>query len=201
PGWDAVETPVRAHASEALSRGTVYGSLTVNREGIAPVVKINEAVLSGVLTTLRDLAGRIDAAPPTLDGILSLKGVVEVLDQDESEQERQAAEAAVIAGFRHVMTGLGDMRRREGETLGRLLLARLEEISRLAARAEAVPGRQPEAIKTRLAEQVATLLASSDRFDPDRLHQEAILLATKADIREELDRLASHVEQARKLLE
>jgi uncharacterized protein (TIGR00255 family) len=201
PGWDAVETPVRGHAAEALSRGTVYGNLTVNREGIAPVVKVNEAVLSGVLATLRDLAGRIDAAPPTLDGILSLKGVVEVLDQDESEQDRQAAEAAVIAGFRQVLAGLGDMRRREGETLGRLLLTRLAEISKLAARAEAVPGRQPEAIKARLAEQIATLLASSDRFDPDRLHQEAILLATKADIREELDRLASHVEQARKLVE
>src|SRR5438445_11818833 len=105
PGWDGVETPVRAHAAEALSRGTVYGNLTVNREGIAPVVKVNEAVLSGVLTTLRDLAGRIEAAPPTLDGILSLKGVVEVLDQDESEQDRQAAEAAVIAGFRQVLAG------------------------------------------------------------------------------------------------
>jgi uncharacterized protein (TIGR00255 family) len=201
PGWDAVETPVRAQAAEALSRGTVYGNLTVNREGVAPLVKVNEAVLAGVLATLRDLASRIEAAPPTLDGILSLKGVVEVLDQDESEQDRQAAEAAVIAGFRQVLAGLGDMRRREGETLGRLLLARLEEISKLAARAEAVPGRQPEAIKARLAEQVATLLASSDRFDPDRLHQEAILLATKADIREELDRLASHVEQARKLVQ
>jgi uncharacterized protein (TIGR00255 family) len=201
PGWDAVETPVRAQAAEALSRGTVYGNLTVNREGVAPLVKVNEAVLAGVLATLRDLASRIEAAPPTLDGILSLRGVVEVFDQDESEQERQAAEAAVIAGFRQVLAGLGDMRRREGETLGRLLLARLEEISKLAARAEAVPGRQPEAIKARLAEQVATLLASSDRFDRDRLHQEAILLATKADIREELDRLASHVEQARKLVQ
>ena len=71
----------------------------------------------------------------------------------------------------------------------------------LAARAEAAPGRKAEAIKARLYEQVATLLSASQRFDSDRLHQEAILLATKADIREELDRLASHGVQARKMLE
>jgi uncharacterized protein (TIGR00255 family) len=201
PGWDAVEAPVRAQATEVLSRGTVYGNLTVNREGVAPVVKVNEVVLAGVLATLRGLAGRIEATPPSLDGILALKGVVEVLDQDESEEDRQAAEAAVIAGFRQALVGLGDMRRREGETLGRLLMARLAEISTLATRAEGVPGRRPEAIKARLAEQIATLLATSDRFDADRLHQEAVLIATKADIREELDRLASHVAQARTLLE
>jgi uncharacterized protein (TIGR00255 family) len=92
------------------------------------------------------------------------------------------------------------MRRTEGQALGRLLMARLSEIAALAASAEAAPGRKPEAIKARLAEQVATLMETSQRFDPDRLHQEAILLATKADIREELDRLVAHVAQARKLI-
>ena len=92
------------------------------------------------------------------------------------------------------------MRRAEGDALGRVLSARLDEIAGLAARAESTPGRKPDAIKARLTEQVATLLETSERFDPDRLHQEAILLAAKADIREELDRLASHVAQAKKLL-
>ena len=92
------------------------------------------------------------------------------------------------------------MRRREGAALGQILPQRLSEIATLAARAEAVPGRKPEAIKARIAEQVATLLAASERFDPDRLHQEAILIASKADIREELDRLASHVTQAQRLI-
>ena len=79
--------------------------------------------------------------------------------------------------------------------------ARLNEIAALAARADKSPGRQPEAIRARLAEQIATLLEQSERFDPDRLHQEAILIASKADIREELDRLTSHVAQARRLIE
>jgi uncharacterized protein (TIGR00255 family) len=92
------------------------------------------------------------------------------------------------------------MRRHEGEALGRILGARLHEIAALVARAEAAPGRKPEAIKARLAEQIATLLEASERFDADRLHQEAILMASKADIREELDRLVAHVAQASKML-
>jgi uncharacterized protein (TIGR00255 family) len=198
--WDAIENPARAQAAEVLSRGTVQGTLTVAREGIVPVVRVNDAVLSAVLETMRDLAKRIEASPPTLDGILAMKGVVEITDQDEHEDERLAAEAAVVSGFSTALEALAAMRRDEGVTLGRLLAARLDEIATLTARAEAAPGRRPEAIKARLAEQIAVIVGSSDRFDPDRLHQEAILMATKADIREELDRLVSHVSQARKLL-
>src|SRR5947199_8167727 len=93
------------------------------------------------------------------------------------------------------------MRRREGQALGAVLRVRLDEIAALTARAEAAPGRRAEAMKTRLAEQIATLLDASSRFDPDRLHQEAILIASKADIREELDRLVAHVGQARRLID
>jgi len=200
PGWDAVEAPVRSRAAEGLARGSVYGTLTVERQGIAPIVRVNEPVLNAVLATLKDLSGRIEAAPPRLDGILTLKGVVEVLDQDETEEERRAAEEAVVAGFRAAVSELAAMRQREGVALGQVLTQRLNEIAALTARAEAVPGRRPEAIKARIAEQVATLLDASGRFDPDRLHQEAILIASKADIREELDRLVSHVAQATRLL-
>jgi uncharacterized protein (TIGR00255 family) len=199
-GWDAVEVPARGRAAEVLARGTIYGTLTAKREGIAPVVRVNEPVLAAVIATVKSLAGRLDAAPPRLDGILSLKGVIEVVDEDEKEEDRRAAEAAVVAGFHATLAELVDMRRREGAALGQILSQRLSEMATLAARAEAVPGRKPEAIKARIAEQVATLLGTSDRFDPDRLHQEAILIASKADIREELDRLASHVTQGRRLI-
>ncbi len=200
PGWDAVEVPARGRAAEMLARGTIYGTLTAKREGIAPVVRVNEPVLAAVIATVKSLAGRIDAAPPRLDGILSLKGVIEVVDEDEKEEDRRAAEAAVVAGFHATLAELVDMRRREGAALGQILSQRLSEMATLAARAEAVPGRKPEAIKARIAEQVETLLGTSERFDPDRLHQEAILIASKADIREELDRLASHVTQGRRLI-
>src|SRR6185369_9697868 len=86
PGWDAIEPPLRARATEALARGTVHANLTVQRAGVAPVVRVNEPVLAAVLSTMRDVAKRIEAAPPAIDGILALKGVIEVLDEDESEE-------------------------------------------------------------------------------------------------------------------
>jgi uncharacterized protein (TIGR00255 family) len=191
---------VRALATEKLSRGTVYANLTVERKGVAPTVKVNEPVLNAVLATLNNLVGKVEARAPSLDGILALKGVIEITEDDEREEDKRAAEKAVIAGFQAALASLVAMRQEEGATLGRLLSTRLDEIAALAARAEAAPGRKPEAIKARLAEQVAALLSASQRFDSDRLHQEAIMLATKADIREELDRLASHGVQAQKML-
>jgi uncharacterized protein (TIGR00255 family) len=200
PGWDAIEVPVRTRAAEKLARGSVFANLTVSREGMVPAVRVNEPVLAAVLATLKGLSGKVEAAPPSLDGILALKGVIEVADAAEDEDERRAAEAAIVADFGKTLEGLMQMRRTEGEALGQVLEARLAEIASLAGRAEAAPGRKPEAIRTRLAEQIQALLETSQRFDADRLHQEAILMATKADIREELDRLVAHVAQARKLL-
>jgi uncharacterized protein (TIGR00255 family) len=201
PGWDAIEPSVRARASEALVRGTAYATLSVERRGVEPVVRVNDSVLAAVLATLKNLAGRVEAEPARLDGILAIKGVIEVVDAEEREDDRRSAETAVIAGFDRALTELLQMRRHEGEALARVLLARLVEMAALAAKAESAPGRRPEAIKRRITEQVAILLDNASRFDPDRLHQEAILIAAKADVREELDRLNAHIAQARKLIE
>ena len=200
PGWDAIEAAVRAAAAEKFARGSLQANLIVDRLGAAPVVRINAAVLDAVLAAMGELSGRIEAAPPSLDGLLALKGVMEVGDAGEDEDERRAAEAAATAGFAEALAALAAMRRHEGVALARVLTARLAEIAALAQRAEAAPGRRPEAIRKRLAEQVAALLEQSERFDAGRLHQEAILIATKADVREELDRLTAHLEQARTLM-
>ncbi len=200
PGWDAIEVPARTRASEKLSRGNIYGNLTVKREGVAPVVRVNEQVLAAVLATMQRVAERLAADPPRLDGVLGIKGVIDVIDEDENEDARRAAETAIVAAFSNVLDDLSKMRRHEGQAVGAALSARLGEIDALAQRAEHAPGRQPEAIRKKLAEQIAVLLDASTRFDPDRLHQEAILIASKADVREELDRLAAHVAQARHLL-
>ena len=200
PGWDAIEPALRARAAEVLSRGTLHATLNVEREGAAPVVKVNDEVLRAVIATMKSLEGRVDAQPARLDGILAIKGVIEVTDADEREEDRTAAQAVVVKGFDAALTELTKMRQLEGAALGRVLSTRLTEIAALVARAEAAPSRKPDAIKARLAEQVATLLETSERFDADRLHQEAILIATKADVREELDRLTAHVAQAGKMI-
>jgi uncharacterized protein (TIGR00255 family) len=201
PGWDAIEPAVRARAAERLARGSIQATLTVERSGVAPVVRINAPVLDAILTTLRELASRVEASPPSLDGLLSLKGVLDVSELAVNEAERRDAESAAISGFAQSIAALSEMRQREGAALLRILKSRLEQIEALVGRAENAPGRRVEAIRARLAEQVATLLAQSDRLDPDRLHQEAILLATKADVREELDRLAAHIAQAQQLID
>ena len=200
PGWDDIEASAKKRAGELLSRGTVYANLNVKRTNAVAQVRINEGVLAAVVKVATQLAGKIDAVAPSVDGLLAIKGVIEVVEPESDEEEDKAARAAAMAAFEKALTDLVDMRRREGATLGQVLGARMDEIEKLARRAEAAPGRKPEAIRARLAEQVAALMQSSDRFDQDRLAQEALLIATKADIREELDRIASHIAQARDML-
>jgi len=200
PGWDDIEPLLRKRASELLARGTIYANLAVKRATIASAVRVNEELLAAILKVASDLSARTGAAAPTVDGLLGIKGVIEVVEPEADEAADQAARAAALASFDEALGGLVDMRRREGAALGDILKQRLDEIERLAARAEAAPGRRPDAVRSRLAEKVAALLETSDRFDPDRLSQEAVLIAAKADIREELDRIASHVAQARELI-
>ncbi|MES2028364.1 MAG: YicC/YloC family endoribonuclease [Pseudomonadota bacterium] len=200
PGFDEVEAVARKRAAEVLSRGTVYANLTVKRSNAASTVRINEEVLNSVLRIAAELASRIDAVAPSVDGLMNIKGVIEVVEPEADEAEDKAAKAAVAAAFEEALTALVAMRKREGMTLGDILSQRLDEIETLSKKAEAAPGRKPEAIRARLAEQIATLLEASDRFDSDRLSQEALMMATRADIREELDRIASHISQSREMI-
>jgi uncharacterized protein (TIGR00255 family) len=200
PGWDELEPLTRKRAAEVLSRGTVYANLTVKRANALSTVRVNEDVLASVVKIAGELAGRIDAVAPSIDGLLAIKGVIEVVEPDSDEAEDTAAKAAAAAAFEQALNHLIEMRKREGVTLGQILSQRMDEIESLMKKAEAAPGRKPEAIKVRLAEQIAALLETSDRFDPDRLSQEAVMIAAKADIREELDRIASHISQAREMI-
>ncbi|HYW64626.1 MAG TPA: YicC/YloC family endoribonuclease [Bradyrhizobium sp.] len=200
PGWDEIEAPARKRAAEVLSRGTVYANLNVKRAGALSAVRVNEDVLASILKVAGALAGRIDAVAPSIDGLLAIKGVIEVVEPESDEEEDKAARLAVAMAFDEALGALVEMRKREGVTLGQILSQRMDEIEVLAKKAEAAPGRKPEAVRARLAEQIAALLDTSDRFDADRLTQEALLIAAKADIREELDRIASHISQAREML-
>jgi uncharacterized protein (TIGR00255 family) len=200
PGWDELEALTKKRAGEVLSRGTVYANLNVKRTGALTSVRINEEVLASIVKMAGVLAGKIDAVAPSIDGLLAIKGVIEVVEPDSDEAEDTAAKAAAAAAFDRALLDLVEMRQREGVTLGQILSQRMDEIERLAKKAEVAPGRKPDAIKARLAEQIAALLESSDRFDPERLNQEALLIAAKADIREELDRIASHISQAREII-
>ena len=200
PGWDELEAFAKKRANEVLSRGTIYANFNVKRVNALSTVRVNEDVLASIVRVAGALASKIDAVAPSIDGLLAIKGVLEVVEPENDEAEDKAAKDAAAGAFDQALAHLVDMRRREGTALGQILLQRMGEIEQLARKAEAAPGRKPDAVKARLAEQIAALLETSDRFDPDRLNQEAILIAAKADIREELDRIASHIAQAREMI-
>lgn len=200
PGMDALEAQARADIAARLVRGTCNASLNVTREGALPVVKINEPVLESLVAALGVLKSRVEATPPSLDGLLAVKGVVEVVEPEADEAARAAERTAMLASLSVALDQLEAARRNEGDALERILRERLDTIEKLTKQVEQHPARTPEAIRARLTEQVQALVGAVPMLDADRLHQEAVLLATKADVREELDRLYAHVAAARDLL-
>jgi uncharacterized protein (TIGR00255 family) len=138
--------------------------------------------------------------PASLDGLLAVRGVVEVTDAADDEATISAVGAAAIAGLDEALDELVSTRITEGAALGEVLDARLNAMQRLTDAAEATPGRKPDAVRARLQQSIETLMSATSALDPQRLHQEALMLAAKADIREELDRLKTHIASARDLV-
>lgn len=200
PGFDHFEPAVRERAGKRFSRGNLQVGLAVQRDGGSGQVRINEAMLDALLPGLERLRARIGGPPLSVDSLLAIRGIVEVGEADLATTD-ESANLAILATLDAALDGLAAARSKEGAALAAILGARLDRIEALTLAAESAPARTPEAIRARLAEQVALLLGASPAFDPDRLHQEAILLATRADIREELDRLSAHVVAARAMLE
>jgi uncharacterized protein (TIGR00255 family) len=137
-------------------------------------------------------------SPPSADGIFRMKGVVE--EEAGAEADVEARDAAMLASLDEALTALARARAEEGARIGALLTAQIDRIASLAGGARQLASLAPEAVKKRLIEQVAKLVDASNALSPDRLYQEAALLAAKADVTEELDRLDAHVAQARDLL-
>jgi uncharacterized protein (TIGR00255 family) len=142
-GWDDLEAFAKKRAGEVLSRGTVYANLNVKRTGTASTIRINEDVLASIVKVAGVLAGKIDAVAPSIDGLLAIKGVIEVVEPDSNEAEDMAAKAAAAATFEQALNNLIEMRKREGVTLGQILSQRMDEIEVLMKKAEAAPGRKP----------------------------------------------------------
>lgn len=200
PGLDGLELPLRASLARKLKRGALSVTLTVTRSATAGGVRINREALEQVVAASQTLVAQGRAALPRADGLLALRGVLESGEEPEDEAERERRQAALLASWEKALDGLVAMRRSEGARLIPVLEARLAEIAHLVAAAEDSAAVQPEALKLRLHDLVAALLDASPSLPPERLAQEAALLVAKADIREEIDRLAAHVVAAQELL-
>lgn len=199
-GFDAHEAGIRSRVGAVVTRGSVQAVLTVQRATVPPQVRIDPVLLGSLIASVAA------AVPPgtdigglTLDGLLAIRGVVDVVEP--TEPGNPALVVLALAVLDEALEGLQSMRQSEGEALGALLGQQLTRIDALVAAAEDAPGRTPQAIRDRLARSVALLMDQAAAFDSQRLHQEAILLATRADVREELDRLRLHRASAQALLD
>lgn len=200
PGSEALEAPVRQAVPERIKRGSVAINLQVTEEADAQGYRINTPMIEQLLGLAEAFKGRVDAGAPRLDALLAVRGVVEPVQQEEDDEAREARHAAMLKSMGEALGHLVASRAAEGARVEQVLLARLAEIEALVARAGQTAAAQPEAIKARLKQQVADLLEAQPALGEDRLMQEAALLAAKADVREELDRLESHIAAARDLL-
>jgi uncharacterized protein (TIGR00255 family) len=200
PPFDRVESEARDRLAKALNRGTCFGTLAAQREGASIEARVDRSALRSIAAAAREAAADAGLEPPTMDGLLALRGVVETVEAADDEAAVAAACAGTLQSVDEAVVALTAARRTEGQALSALLKERLTAIVALTEAADANPARRPEAIRDRLAQSVEALMTSSRGLDENRLHQEAILLAAKADIREELDRLKTHVAAALALI-
>jgi uncharacterized protein (TIGR00255 family) len=199
-GFDRIEAEAKARIGKALARGTCFATIDARREGAAGAARIDRALIAEIATAAKQAAEEFGLAPPTLDGILGVRGVIEIGETADDEAAMAKVHAGVLATLDEAVVALRAARATEGGALAEVLAKQVDAIAALADAADRNPARQPAAVRARLAQTVAALLESGRGFDENRLHQEAILLAAKADIREELDRLHTHVAAARALL-
>jgi uncharacterized protein (TIGR00255 family) len=199
PGFDALEPGLRAKVTQHFRRGNISAALTVTRT--APVaVRVNREALAQLVSLMNELADEIDAAPPRLDGLLALRGVVETIEDDE-EAMIEKRRSAVLGGWETALDRLAAARAEEGGRLAVLLHGQLEEITASVRAAEDCAAAQPEAIRERLKKALTNLTDLVPGLPEERVAQELAMLVTRSDVREELERLRAHLEQAQDLLQ
>jgi uncharacterized protein (TIGR00255 family) len=199
PGFDAVEPELRAALTQRFRRGNVSASLSLSRTS-APAMRVNREALSQLVALINELTGEVEAAPPRLDGLLALRGVVETVE-DEDEAVVEARRHAVRAGWTAALDQLAAARAEEGGRIGALLKSQLDEMAALTAAAERCAAAQPAAIRERLRIVLANLADLMPSMPEERVAQEVALLATRSDVREEIERLRAHLDQAGELLQ
>jgi uncharacterized protein (TIGR00255 family) len=199
PGFDALEPGLRAKVTQHFRRGNVSAALTVTRT--APVaMRVNREALAQLVSLMNELADEIDAAPPRLDGLLALRGVVETIEDDE-EAVIERRRSAVLGGWGTALDRLAAARAEEGARLAVLLHGQLEEIMASVRAAEDCAAAQPEAIRERLKTALTNLTDLVPGLPEERVAQEVAMLVTRSDVREELERLRAHLEQVQDLLQ
>jgi uncharacterized protein (TIGR00255 family) len=201
-GQEALEAIVRELTSKCIKRGSIAVSLALERAAGEAALRVNREFLDRLLELSAELGGdaRLTGEPPSLDALLAVRGVIEAAEADEDEAETAARQKAMAETLQGALEALVGVRATEGARLAAILGERLDEMTALCGQAESAAATRSDAIRERLKAQLDELLDMSPALSEERLAQEAALLAVKADIREELDRLGAHLSAARDLL-
>jgi uncharacterized protein (TIGR00255 family) len=199
-GLDHLEAEIRAMVRASLARGSCFFTLQSESASERPRLTLNEEALALVVTAARRLAAVEGIRMPTADGLLSIPGVLQDGGEALAGEAAARRDAAVLEALGVAIAALMAARQEEGSRLSAVLEDQLDAIARLVEEASLVAAEAPEALRARIREQVTLLTLDKSGLDPDRLHQEAVIAATRADVREELDRLRSHVAAARALI-
>lgn len=199
-GFERLEVEIRRIVGQHFARGNIQATLNVQTGEACVQAEVNQAALDAVLALRERLAGVIDPAPVRLDTLLGLRGIIDFRDVDDDPAAVEALDREITQGLETVAAAMRRMREAEGAALDVVLRSQVDAIERLTAIVENDPSRTPSEIRARLAAQIATLMDAASGLDQDRLHAEVALLATRSDVREEIDRLKAHVFAARDLL-
>lgn len=200
-GFDALGEEARGQILKALTRGQGQLNLSLSKASSTPKLRVNQEVLQSLLAAVGNLTLPGNVQPASLDGLLSVRGVVDFEDDSTEPGQDETLSAALKGAVGKLIESLKAARLKEGQALAAVLDRQLDQVAALVTEAEQSPARQPGAIRARLEAQIAELTDGKAALDPARLHQEAVLIAARADIREEIDRLRAHVDAARGLLE
>lgn len=201
PGFDGVEPAARILATSRFRRGNIQVTLTLESQESGRGFRIDAAVLAAAVRIAKEIANETGLPPARIDGLLALKGVIV---QDDGAvpgdvHERGARDAAILNSLASAFDSLADARAAEGAKLTNILRGQIAEIAARVSEAQQLSSSQPQALHEKLAKQLKELLAPGV-VQEDRLAQEVALLAVRADVREELDRLVAHLQEARTLL-
>ncbi|WP_033067595.1 YicC/YloC family endoribonuclease [Thalassospira australica] len=198
-GFDRLEAKVRDAVSKRFKRGNIGVTLNVLRSADTSAYTVNRELLSELVSLAEEFDASSSLSAGTIADLMNVRGVLEAVEAQEDEATRDARDAAVLASLNDAINQMAAHRAEEGTKLDAMLRGHIDNIEATVARAENCETARSDAIKQRLKRQVEELM-DAGKFEPERLHQEAALLATKADIREEIDRLKAHITAARDML-
>jgi uncharacterized protein (TIGR00255 family) len=199
-GFDALEPPARAAAAQRFKRGSLQATLSLTRDACAaPPLTVDMALVERLLEAGDPLVQANRVRKPAWDGLLTVRGVVQSEDGDLDEEARSALEAALASGFEQALDRLAEARQAEGRALAAIFAEAADRLEALIRAARGSAATAPQAALDRIRQRLEQL-APEIKLDPQRLAQEAALAAMRADVQEELERLAAHAGELRSLI-